>query len=392
VWKNAPARKEHTLAYRNMGDLKFEDVSAKWGLDQYGVSFGCALVDLDGRGVLDIVYNNYDGPPTIIRNNTTEGHRVLVKLAGRAPNLDAIGAEVRIETASGVQVRQVYTERGVVASEPATIHFGLGADTVISKMTIHWPNGQVQVLEDLPVDKLLTISSPPLAPGEVAHRPPATRTHPANPSALFAENAHSRGIDFTDSAPLTDEFSRQRLLPRRQGLSGPALAVADVNGDGIADIFVSGTGGEPGCSTSASPTASTRPPRAALGGRQGLGRRRGDLLRRHGAGHRDLFITAGGVRHERGDPALTNRLYLNDGHGHFTLAPAGIMPGNAESTCVAAAADFEGNGTRLASSSAAASCRAAGRRRRAATSTATSAGSSSTSPTSTRRACAISAW
>jgi enediyne biosynthesis protein E4 len=109
VWKNAPVRKEHTLAYRNLGNLKFEDVSAAWGLDQFGVSFGCALVDLDGRGVLDIVYNNFDGPPTIVRNNTTEGHRVIIKLAGRAPNMDAIGAEVRIETASGVQVRQVYT-------------------------------------------------------------------------------------------------------------------------------------------------------------------------------------------------------------------------------------------------------------------------------------------
>jgi hypothetical protein len=63
-----------------------------------------------------------------------------------------------------------------------------------------------------------------------------------------------------------------------------------------------------------------------------------------GAGHADLFINSGGVRHERGDPALTNRLYLNDGHGHFTLAPAGVLPGNAESTSVAAAADFEGSG------------------------------------------------
>ena len=122
----------------------------------------CALADLGGRGALDIIYNNYDRPPTIIRNNTTEGHRVIIKLAGRAPNLDAIGAELRIETASGIQVRQIYTERGVVASEPATVHFGLGKDTVISRLTIHWPNGQVQVLEDLPVDKLLTIRQPTL--------------------------------------------------------------------------------------------------------------------------------------------------------------------------------------------------------------------------------------
>jgi hypothetical protein len=345
VWKNTPTRNEHTLAYRNLGNLKFEDVSAKWGLDQNGVSFGCALVDLDGRGVLDIVYNTYDGPPTIIRNNTTEGHRVLVKLAGRAPNMDAIGAEIQIVTASGVQVRQIYTERGVVASEPATVHFGLGADTVISRMTIHWPNGQVQVLEDLPVDKLLTIAQPALAAGEVAHRPPARTTHPANPGALFAENAHARGIDFTDTPQLADEFSAQRLLPRRQGLGGPAIAVADVNGDGIADLFVSGTGGQAGVLYLGQKDGTFKPapdqPWADVKDSDDVGALFFDA---NGDGHADLFIASGGVRHERGDPALANRLYINDGKGHFTLAPAGTLPGNAESTCVAAAADFEKSG------------------------------------------------
>jgi hypothetical protein len=345
VWKNAPPRNEHTLAYRNLGNLKFEDVSAKWGLDQFGVSFGCALVDLDGRGVLDIVYNNYDAPPTIIRNNTTEGHRVLIKLVGRAPNIDAIGAEARIETASGVQVRQVYTERGVVASEPATIHFGLGKDTVINKLTLHWPNGQVQVLEDLPVDKLLTIKQPLLAPGEVSHRPPAQTSRPSNPNSLFTEVAHSRGLDFTDTEPLTDEFSRQRLLPRRLGLNGPAIAVADVDGDGIPDVFVSGAGGQPGVLFLGRPNGRYAPapeqPWADVKDSDDVGAIFFDAT---GSGHQDLFITAGGVRHDRGDPALTNRLYLNDGHGHFTLAPAGVLPGNAESTRVAAAADFDGTG------------------------------------------------
>jgi hypothetical protein len=344
VWKNSPPRREHTLAYRNLGNLKFEDVSEKWGLDQVGVSFGCALVDLDGRGALDIVYNNYGAPPTIIRNNTTEGHRVMIKLAGRAPNRDAIGAELRIETASGVQVRQIYTERGVVASEPATVHFGLGKDTAIAKLTIHWPNGQVQELEDLPADKLLTIRQPDLNAGEVAHRPAAQSHRPQNPSALFAESGHARGLDFTDTAQPADEFSRQRLLPRRLGLNAPAIAVADVDGDGIADVFVSGTGGQSGKLFLGQPDgrfkAAAGQPWAEIQDSDDVG---AIFLDATGSGHQDLLITAGGVRHERGDPALASRLYLNDGHGKFVLAPSAI-PASGESSTVAAAADFEGTG------------------------------------------------
>jgi hypothetical protein len=345
VWKNSQVRKEHTRAYRNLGDLRFEDVSEKWGLDQLGVSFGCAIADLDGRGALDIVYNNFDEPPTIIRNNTTEGHRVMIKLAGRSPNRDAIGAELRIETASGAQVRQIYTERGVVASEPATVHFGLGRDTSIDKLTIHWPNGQVQVLEDLPADSLITIPQPPVAPGETVRRPPARPHRAPNPSALFVECAHARGLDYSAVAQPVDEFSRQHLLPRRQGLVGPAIATADVDGGGFADVFVGGVGGQPGVLFLGQPDGSFKPapdqPWAEARDSDDVGAVFFDAT---GSGHPDLFIASGGIRHDEGDPALKNRLYLNDGHGHFRLAPAGTLPDEAESTCVAAAADFEGTG------------------------------------------------
>ena len=345
VWKNSAPREERTLAFRNKGDLKFENVSAEWGLDEKTVSFGCAVVDLDGDGDLDIVYNNFNGPPTVIRNNTTEGHRVMIKLAGRAPNLDAIGAELRIETASGVQVRQVYTERGVVASEPATVHFGLGPDTVISKLTIHWPNGQVQVLEDLPVDKLLTIGQPALAPGETVHRPPAHFNHPSNPNAAFVENAKARGIDVTDATPTTDEFSKQRLLPRRQGMNSPALAVADVNGDGIADLFVSGVNGRAGVLYLGKADGSFVPaPDQPWQDIKDIDEAGAVFLDATGQGHADLFITSGGVRRDRGDPALHSLLYLNDGQGHFKEASPGALPVEGEATCVAAAADFEGTG------------------------------------------------
>ena len=345
VWKNAPPRRESTLAYRNLGDLQFADVSAPWGLDHRGVSFGCALVDLNNDGTLDIVYNNEDGPPTVIRNETPTGHSVEFKLAGQAPNRDGIGAELRIETAAGIQVRQLYTERGVVTSEPPIAHFGLGNDLLIKKLTIRWPLGDVQVLENLPADKLYTIAEPPYPGGVRPHRPPAHLHTPPAPDVLYTEDAHARGLDYTSAVQPFDEFFRQPLLPRRLNGQAPAVAVADVNGDGIDDLFISGAAGQAGVLYLGQPDGTFKPapgqPWADAKDADDVGALFFDA---DGDGHPDLLIVAGGVQRDEGDALLDDRLYLNDGHGNFRPAPAGVLPREGESTTACAAADFDSDG------------------------------------------------
>lgn len=344
VWKDAPPRAETTIAYRNLGDLKFEDVSKAWGLDQKGVAFGCAVADLFNTGNLDLIYANCNEPPTIVRNNTATGHRVAIKLAGRAPNLDGIGAELRVESAgTGTQVRQLFTERGIVASEPPVVHFGLGDDTVIKKLTIRWPRGQVQELENLPADRLLTIAEPPLPEG---FKPaPAIMHTPANPHALLAESADARGLKHTDVLQPFDELVRQRLLPRRLNGMAPALATADVNGDGLADVFVSGSTGQAGELFLGQADGSFQPapeqPWAAAAAADGTGAVFVDVNGDHAP---DLVVVSGGVQHDRGDALLNDRVYLNDGHGKFALAPDGTLPADGESGAAVAAADFNGDG------------------------------------------------
>ena len=344
VWKNAAQRREHTLAYHNLGDLKFAEVSAAWGLDHLGISFGCALVDLVHDGNLDVVIANQDGPPTIFRNDTATGHSVEFKLAGHVPNRDGIGAELHIETASGAQVRQLYTERGTATSELPIVHFGLGDDTAIKKLTIRWPLGEMQVLENLQADCLYTIAEPDFPAGHRPHRAPAVFNAPANRS-LYAENAHNRGLDYTSAAKPFDEFFRQRLLPRRYGQQAPAVAVADVNGDGIDDVFVSGGLGQAGMLFLGRPDGSFVPgpsqPWAESGEADDVG---AVFFDANGDGNVDLFISAGGVAFDPGDARLNDRLYLGDGHGGFKLAPAGTLPADGESTAACAAADFDGDG------------------------------------------------
>jgi hypothetical protein len=151
---------ESNFAFRNLGDLRFEDVSRAWGLDQKGVSFGAAFGDFDGDGDLDLVFANYEQGVTVLRNDSDTGHRLIVALRGTRSNRFGVGATVRIETASGVQVRQLVLARGYLSSSEPILHFGLGHDTRIKRLTVSWPSGHIQTFTDLAADRHLTVTEP----------------------------------------------------------------------------------------------------------------------------------------------------------------------------------------------------------------------------------------
>jgi hypothetical protein len=219
-------------------------VSADWGLDQLGVSFGSAFADLDGDGDLDLVFSNYEGGVSVLRNDSQDGHRVVVALRGTRSNKFGIGARVRIETAappspgygaaSGVQVRALSVARGYLSSSEPVAHFGLGAADRIASLTVEWPSGHVQHFTDLPVDRKITITESASAPVELRRDNPAS----AHGATLFKSAAHPSFIAPEDPAP---EGDVQALLPFRFDRRGPALAAADLDGDGSEEIVIGGT-------------------------------------------------------------------------------------------------------------------------------------------------------
>ncbi|MFZ5493757.1 MAG: FG-GAP-like repeat-containing protein [Verrucomicrobiota bacterium] len=228
----APVFAERNLAYRNEGGLRFREVGAEWGLGQADVSFGAATGDFDGDGDLDLVCTNYQTGPTVLRNDSDTGHRLVVALRGTRSNRFGVGATVRIESATaGRQVRTLVLARGYLSTSEPVLHFGLGQDNVITKLTVEWPGGHKQSFADLPADRKLTITEP---------AGPASReqSRPATPG-LFATvplDLVSREAPETDANP-------QPLIPFRFDRRGPALAVLPK--DGREELLLGGTTSDP---------------------------------------------------------------------------------------------------------------------------------------------------
>ncbi len=335
--KESPEFREQNLAFRNLGDLRFVDVSREWGLDLMGISFGAAFGDLDGDGDLDLVHANYNAEVSVLRNDAPDGNRVIFELRGSASNTFALGASLHLETARGVQTRTLVSGRGYLSSSEPILHFGLGEETQILRATVRWPSGRTQVLENLDANRRYRLHEPeatvppPSAPGP-ADQPPVGR---------FVDVTQVRGLNLLFREPSVNEFARQRLLPIRLNRQGPAAAVADLDGDGEEDVLVGGATGESGRFLFNGGDGSYLPFGSSIFSGATQAADAGMLLfDADGDGDTDLFAAKGGNGREAGHAAYQVRLFLNDGTGRFDASPAEAVANLRVSASAVVAADY----------------------------------------------------
>ncbi|MGE3312698.1 MAG: FG-GAP repeat domain-containing protein [Limisphaerales bacterium] len=248
--KGTPPIASPCLAFRNLGDLRFEEVPQGWGFgERPAVTQGACLADLDNDGDLDVAVNRLNDSAGLYRN-IGSAPRVAVRLKGLPPNTRGIGARIRLlGGAVPVQSQEMVCGGRYLSGDDSIRVFAAIPSTTSSALQLEvlWRGGRRSLIADIKPNRIYEISEAEAeaAPGQRTTTPiNGSESQPAA-TPLFVDESAQLGHRHHETP--FDDFERQPLLPRRCSQAGPGVAWLDLNGDGRDDLFVSaGRGGRPG--------------------------------------------------------------------------------------------------------------------------------------------------
>jgi enediyne biosynthesis protein E4 len=336
--KQMPANKLGNYIFQNNKDLTFLDKSADWGFSAQGISNAAAYADLDNDGDLDLIVCNNNEPAYVYRNNSAiknGSHYIKLRFKGAGLNTKGYGVKAQVITSHTSQYLELFPVRSYQSTIAQELVFHFPSHDTIQKITIDWPSGKQNLFLNLKADSVLMVNE--------SESISVAETVLIN-QKLFTDITAESGFNYRHTENDFVDFRDEVLLPYQLSIQGPALAKADVNGDGLEDVFIGGAIGQ----TSAL-FLQTNDNKFIRGSNDAW---LADSVCEDvhalffdvdSDGDADLYVVSGGNEYGDESPEYADRLYLNDGKGNFTKNLDGF-PSMLHSKQTAAAADFDHDG------------------------------------------------
>jgi hypothetical protein len=343
IIRQIPQIKLRSYAFKNNGDLTFNNTSTDWGITIPAFSNGAAFADLDNNGTMDLIVNNINDEAFVYKNTSAEkkdsaNHYLQIAFRGDGKNVAGIGALADVYYGNVHQAYEHNPYRGYLSSIQPIAHFGVGNSKIVDSVVIRWPNGKRQIIEKVNTDQKLKVD---ISDAKESYYWPRQGVRD---NAIFKEVAQSAGIDYRHKDFEMIDFNIQVTLPHKLSEYCPALAVADLDGDGLEDILLGGN--------------------SDIHAQIFLQQKNGKFIQKdfgtdtskanykdagvlifdaNGDGRQDVYIASGGFKFKQNSPNYQDRLYINNGKAGFSLA-SNALPENYTSKMCVRSTDLNNDG------------------------------------------------